>query len=65
MNILEILLREGQSGEEALVQGLITGLIFSVVFGIISAVGKLKRKNKKDWDEVKKDDSKNSNDDWN
>ena len=60
MQVLLILLKNYQNGWEAFFVGGMTALLFYAIFGISGAIRNAKKKNKKDWDEVSKDETVNS-----
>ena len=68
MEILFVLLKNYQSSGEAFVVGGLTALVISAAFAISGAIRNVKQKNKKDWDEVSKEETlktdKNSKSDW-
>ena len=60
MEPLLILLKNYQSPWEAFFVGGMTALLFYAIFGISGAIRKSRQKNKKEWDEVSKDETTKS-----
>ena len=60
MNIIFILLKNYQSVGEAFFIGLMQGLFLFGVVAIWRAIRNAKQQNKKDWDEVSKDETLNN-----
>ena len=56
MDCMFIFLSSHSSGWEAFLTGGLTALIFTGIFAIVRVIGDAIRGNKKDWEEIKKED---------
>lgn len=61
METFLILLQHQQPLGERVAIGFLTGLFFTIVIALSNGLKKAKEKNKKDWDEVSKDETTKSN----